>query len=150
MINKDNIEKLANKAIKELDLKVYIADVLVKSDSRIYVFVDSDERVLIEDCIGISKFVEGELDREKEDFELNVSSYGANQPLKFPRQYIKNIGRTLEIVRLDEEQFEGEIIGASENDVTLLIPAKKKKETPQQVVFTYNEIKEAKVKISFK
>ncbi len=150
MINRDVIEKLANRAIKEMDLKVYIADILVKSDTRIYIFLDSDDHVIIEDCIRVSKFVEGELDREKEDFELNVSSYGANQPLKFPRQYVKNIGRTLELVNLEDEEFEGELVAATETEITLMTTPKKKKDLPQEVIVTYNEIKEAKIKISFK
>ncbi len=150
MINKDKIIQLSNKAIEEMELSVYIADVLVKSDSRIYVFIDSDERVIIEDCIRISKYVEGNLDREAEDFELNVSSYGANQPLKFPRQYVKNIGRTIEIEKIDEVLIEGTLTMADQESITVVVPPKKKKDTPLEVVIQYNEIREAKIKISFK
>ncbi len=150
MINKEQIEKLVEAAIKELNAAVYVADVLVKSDNRIYVFLDSDEHVHIEDCITVSKYVESKLDRETEDFELNVSSYGATQPLKFSRQYIKNIGRMLEVVKSDDTEITGEIIAAAPSEVTLKVAAKKKKEEPIQMVIPYNEIKEAKIKISFK
>ena len=150
MINKERVENLVEGAIKELKAPVYVADVLVKSDNVIYVFLESDEHVHIEDCIVISKFVESKLDREAEDFELNVSSYGATQPLKFPRQYIKNMGRLLEVVKEDDTEITGEITAATENEVTLKVAAKKKKEEPVQMVIPYNEIKEAKIKISFK
>lgn len=150
MINKEKIVQLSNKAIQEMELSVYIADVLVKSDSRIYVFIDSDERVIIEDCIRISKYVEGNLDREAEDFELNVSSYGANQPLKFPRQYVKNMGRLIEVEKNDESIVEGTLTLADDQSITVVVPAKKKKDTPLEVSILYSEIKEAKIKISFK
>ena len=150
MINKDKIVQLSNKAIQEMELSVYIADVIVKSDSRIYVFIDSDEHVIIEDCIRISKYVEGNLDRESEDFELNVSSYGANQPLKFPRQYVKNMGRLIEVEKNDESIVEGTLTLADDQSITVVVPAKKKKDTPLEVSILYSEIKEAKIKISFK
>lgn len=150
MINKEKIVQLSNKAIQEMELSVYIADVLVKSDSRIYVFIDSDERVIIEDCIRISKYVEGNLDREAEDFELNVSSYGANQPLKFPRQYVKNMGRLIEVEKNDASIVEGTLTLADDQSITVVVPAKKKKDTPLEVSILYSEIKEAKIKISFK
>ena len=150
MINKEQVEKLAEEAIKELEAPVYVADVLVKSGNVIYVFVDSDEQVHIEDCIVISKYVESKLDREVEDYELNVSSYGATQPLKFPRQYVKNIGRTLEVVKADDAELTGEIVAANDHEVVLKVAGKKKKDEPVQLGIPYNEIKEAKVKVSFK
>lgn len=150
MINREQIEKLVNNAIKELGAAVYVADILVKSDNRIYVFLESDENVHIEDCITVSKFVENKLDRESEDFELNVSSYGATQPLKFPRQYTKNMGRMLEVIMADDVELVGEIIAADESQVTIKITPKKKKEEPIEMAIPYNEIKEAKIKISFK
>lgn len=150
MINKERIEKLVENAIKELATEVYVADILVKSDNRIYVFLDSDTYVHIEDCIIISKHVESQIDRESEDFELNVSSYGATQPLKFPRQYIKNIGRNLEVLKQDDTELMGEITAANENRVVILVTPKKKKEAPISMELSYNEIKEAKIMISFK
>lgn len=150
MINKERIEKLVEAAIKELSTDVYVADIIVKSDNRIYVFLDSDTYVHIEDCIVISKHVENQIDRESEDFELNVSSYGATQPLKFSRQYIKNIGRNLEVLKQDDTEVIGEITAANDNGIVLLVTPKKKKETPISMELTYNEIKEAKIMISFK
>jgi len=150
MINKERIEKLVENAIKELATEVYVADILIKSDNRIYVFLDSDTYVHIEDCIVISKHIESQIDRESEDFELNVSSYGATQPLKFPRQYIKNIGRNLEIIKQDDTEAIGEITAANDNGIVLLVTPKKKKETPISMELSYNEIKEAKIMISFK
>jgi len=150
MINKERIEKLVENAIKELATEVYVADILIKSDNRIYVFLDSDTYVHIEDCIVISKHIESQIDRESEDFELNVSSYGATQPLKFPRQYIKNIGRNLEIIKQDDTEAIGEITAANDNGIVILVTPKKKKETPISMELSYNEIKEAKIMISFK
>jgi ribosome maturation factor RimP len=150
MINKENIIKLANTAIAEMSADVFIAEVLVKSDNRIYIFLESDNQVLIENCTGISKYVESHLDREAEDFELNVSSYGANQPLKFPRQYVKNIGRLIDVEKNDDTLLEGSLTAANEEGITIVIAPKKKKDAPVEMVIPYNEIKEARIKISFK
>jgi ribosome maturation factor RimP len=81
----------------------FLVDVLIKPGNRIYVFIDGDHGVTIDDCVKISRMLEAELDREREDFELNVSSSGADQPLRMPRQYPKNIGRSLHI-KLAEPQ----------------------------------------------
>lgn len=148
MIKKERIVELANQAIADLD--VYIAEVLVKSDSRIYVFLDSDNSVHVENCIVVSKFIESKLDRDAEDFELNVSSYGANQPLIFPRQYVKNVGRSIDIVKNDETELIGVIKAADEIGVMLIVAPKKKKDLPQEVKVEYSEIKEARIVISFK
>jgi ribosome maturation factor RimP len=148
MINKEQISQLATTAIAELD--VYIADILVKSDNRIFVFLEADGPVHIEDCIIVSKFIENSLDRDVEDFEINVSSYGATQPLKFPRQYIKNIGRDIEITLKDESEIIGEIKGANDEEVTVMVVPKKKKDPSHLCNIKYNEIIEAKIMISFK
>jgi ribosome maturation factor RimP len=148
MISKEQITQLATQAIGELD--VYIADVLVKSENRIYVFLESDNRVMVEDCIIVSKFIESNLDREAEDFELNVSSYGVEQPLKFARQYIKNVGRTLSVKLNDDSELLGTIASATNEEVVVVVPAKKKKEEPQTHHINYNKINEARIVISFK
>ncbi|NJM16188.1 MAG: ribosome assembly cofactor RimP [Bacteroidales bacterium] len=98
MIQKQVVESLLNTC--ELEGKeFFVVDCKVSTDNKIQVIVDSVMGITIDDCIAISRHVEFNLDRETEDFELTVSSAGANSPLKAIKQYTKNIGRELEIAR---------------------------------------------------
>ena len=102
----------------------------------------------MDDCIELSRTIEGQLDRDAEDFELNVSSAGADQPLKMTRQYRKNIGRDVEVVYLDGEKVEGELKAAEDEGFTLFIPGTKK-QAPQEVQINYRDVKSTKVVIKF-
>jgi ribosome maturation factor RimP len=114
------------------------------------VFIDGDHGITIDDCSRLSRFLESRLDRDKEDFELNVSSHGADQPLKFRRQYVKNIGRSLRVTRHDGSQVTGKIMTVGDNTLTLLVESGKGKKAVSEVSLQFDEIKEAKVVLSFK
>ncbi|MEI6766509.1 MAG: ribosome assembly cofactor RimP [Bacteroidota bacterium] len=131
----------------------FIADLKVRPGNRIMLSIDSDKGVTIEDCIHVSKFIESKLDREIEDYELNVESAGLDRPMKLPRQFKKNIGR--EITCLDEEgkKLKGMIMAADENGITLKPAAtkkdKQKKVEPALLTLKYGEFRDAKVEVSF-
>ncbi len=148
MILIDQIKRLSEEALTGLN--AYVADIKIKPSNVIYVFLDSDDSVKIEDCIIVSKYIESNLDRESEDFELNVSSYGAEQPLRFSRQYIKNIGRNIKVETNNDEIFNAVLTNATEDYIILSVSAKKKKEAAKEVKIEYSDIKEAKIVISFK
>jgi ribosome maturation factor RimP len=129
----------------------FLVDVLLKPGNRVYVFIDGDHGVTIDDCVRVSRMLENSLDRESEDFELNVSSAGADQPLRMPRQYPKNIGRSLHIKLADEKELKGKLMSTDENGITLLTEGdKKKKIAPVETYILFQSIVEAKVIISFK
>ena len=129
----------------------FLVDVLLKPGNRVYVFIDGDHGVTIDDCVRVSRMLENSLDRESEDFELNVSSAGADQPLRMPRQYPKNIGRSLHIKLADEKELKGKLMSTDENGITLLTEGdKKKKIAPVETHILFQSIVEAKVIISFK
>ena len=65
----------------------YLVNMKITPDNRIFVDIDGDNGINIEDCIEVSRAIENSLNRDEEDFELNVSSAGADSPLKMPRQY---------------------------------------------------------------
>ena len=109
----------------------------------------------MQDCIDISRAIEGNLDREEQDFSLEVASVGVGSALKMVRQYKKNIGRTL-IVKLDTETIEAELVEANDNFIILSWKARepkklgKGKETVQKrQEIPYIEIKEAIVTVTF-
>ena len=129
----------------------FLVDILIKPGNRIYVFLDGDHGITIDDCVSVSRMLESKLNREDEDYELNVSSSGADQPLRMPRQYYKNIGRSLHL-KLDEgKEIKGVLKGVDENGVIVFTEGdKKRKILPQEANILFHDIIEAKVILSFK
>ncbi len=123
---------------------------LNRSD-RIYIFIDGDHGVTISDCVELSRFIESQYDRETVDFELNVSSSGADQPIRLPRQYLKNISRSLQVKLSEDNIITGKLEEVDEKGIILLTKGDKKKKTvPESLMIPFEEIIESKVIISFK
>lgn len=158
MISKKKVEDLVLERIEELDNGLFIVAITVSSSNVINVELDKYQGgVSVKDCVSVSRNVEHNLDREQQDFELNVSSAGLDKGLRVLPQYEKNVGRTLKIKLNDGGKFEGELINVSKDELTLRtsrkerIEGKKKKETIiEDHMFSMDTIKEAKVVISFK
>lgn len=155
MINEKKIIDLVLEKISETD--IYIVDVAVKPTNKIFVEVDSLAGLQIKDCVQISRFVEQNLDRDVEDFELQVSSPGLDEPFKILKQYHKYIDKDVEVLLKNGEKNSGKLLNANSEEISLEITkkvkdekTKKKKTVTEQVVFKMNEIKETKVLISFK
>jgi len=148
MINKENIAKLATEFLEGSDK--FLCDVQIKQGNIITIIIDSDSFVLIEDCIHLSKSIESKLDRDAEDFELRVSSFGADKPLKFQRQYLKNIGRQIDITTADDRKVTG-ILRSADNDILKIeILSKKKNDADLFHIFSLNDVKEARIVLKFK
>lgn len=149
MKDKNFIEEKVIEILGEGEL--FLVEVKVSKNNNIQVFIDGDNGVKIQDCIDLSRQLEECLDRESEDFELSVLSFGLEEPLKMQRQYVKNIGRSLQ-VEDEEGSFTGTLISANEESFTIELKKKSKKNTENenQKTYSYKEIKSAKVVISFK
>jgi ribosome maturation factor RimP len=126
----------------------YLVNLKITPDNRIFVDIDGDNGVNIDDCIALSRAIESNLNRDEEDFELNVSSAGADQPLKLQRQYVKNVGRELEVVTFDGERTEGTLENASDEGIVIRT-AGSKKQAPETLRYAYKDIKSARVAIKF-
>ena len=159
MLNKKNIEKLALERIDELDRGLFIVDISVSPKNVIQVELDcEDGNVAILDCVSVSRNIEHNLDREEQDFELQVSSAGLDKPFRVLKQYIKNIGYEVKVILNEKNQvLEGVLTHADENGIKLetttkerLEDKKKKVTVVQEHEFTYDQIKETKIIISFK
>jgi ribosome maturation factor RimP len=153
MIKKDYINILLSEHLEGTGM--FIVDINITKDNRIHVFIDADNGLTIDDCVNVHRYVESKLDREKEDFELKVSSSGVDNGLKVARQYVKNIGRLVEIVTNEETRLEGELISADDEEIEVKIQASGKKKKPGTEVgevrrILLSEIKETKVKVTFK
>ncbi|HLV40861.1 MAG TPA: ribosome assembly cofactor RimP [Brumimicrobium sp.] len=159
MLNKENIEKLALERINELDKGLFIVDISISPKNVIQVELDcEDGNVAILDCVSVSRNIEHNLDREEQDFELSVSSAGLDRPFRVLKQYYKNIGQEVKVLLKEKNQsLEGVLTHADEKGIKLetttkeRIEGKKKKEiVVHEHEFTYDEIKETKIIISFK
>jgi ribosome maturation factor RimP len=152
-LEKENFEKVVTLQLAETNL--FLVDIEITKRNEVNVFIDGDEGVNLKDCISLTRHIEEEIDREIEDYELTVSSAGVGNPLKLARQYKKNIGRKLSILTTEDKQIEAELKAADDEEIQVYYKVKEKIENKNKVVeynekYSYNQIKEAKVVISFK
>ncbi|TCO07990.1 ribosome assembly cofactor RimP [Natronoflexus pectinivorans] len=155
MISNEKITEIIREKV-EAD-GFYIVDVVVKSGNRIQVEIDSEQGVPIEYCVSLSRLIEQSLDRESEDFELEVSSPGIGQPLKILRQYLKIIGKEIEVLTTDGRKISGVLSQADENGFRLkeekMVKPEGKKRKELQVIdhdFNFEDVKSVKEVIKFK
>lgn len=127
----------------------YLVDTEIQEGNRITVFVDADGGIKISQLKQINREIEGLLDREAEDFALTVSSPGLERPLKVHRQYVNNVGRWLLVKDKTGTQVEGKLIAVNDQEITLEIPAKKKKEAPAVQNIALVDIDETKIQVRF-
>lgn len=162
MITKQLIEKLAIERIEERNLDVYIVAITISPSNQIIVELDSENGgVAITDCIAVSKNIEHNLDREEHDFALEVASADLTKPFRVLKQYIKNIGKQVEVKPLADNDFkngkiEGVLKSANENEIVVTtrekrrMEGRKKKEwVEEDFTFKMEELKEVKIIITF-
>lgn len=155
MTFKNKVQELIDAALAERP-ELFLVDLSINEANKICINLDGDQGVNLQDCIDISRSIENNLDREEQDFSLEVASAGVSSPLKFVRQYIKNIGRTLKVKTNSSEEIEAKLVAADEDKITLEWQARepkkigKGKETVQKKAeILYQNIKEAIVIVSF-
>ncbi len=155
MTFKDKVQELINAALAERP-ELFLVDFSINDANKISINLDSDQGVNLQDCIDVSRAIENQLDREEQDFSLEVASAGVSSPLKFIRQYKKNIGRTLKVKITDSADIEAKLVAADEEKITLEWQARepkkigKGKETvDKKAEILYQNIKEAIVIVSF-
>lgn len=156
MISKKRVLELIDQRFEELGNGLFLVDISISKSNSIKVEIDKHEGgVSVSDCMAVSRNVEHNLDREEEDFEIHVSSAGIDRPLRILPQYIKNIGRTVDVVLKDGSKFEGVLLSASEKELmietTEIVKVEKKKQTiVEQKTFAMDKISETKIVITFK
>ena len=154
-MDRAKITDLVNQAIEEnSDLFLISLDFL--PENKIYVEVDGDNGISLKECIRISRGVEHNLDREEEDFSLEVTSPDIAKPLKVKRQYLKNIGRKLQVKLKDNSTFLGNLKSVNEESIHLEWNAREPKPigkgkitVAKKATIQFADILEAKVKILF-
>jgi ribosome maturation factor RimP len=157
MISKTKVLELIDERFAELDNGLFLVDLTISKTNQINIEIDKHVGgVSVKDCMAVSRNVEHNLDREEADFELHVSSAGIDRPLRVLAQYVKNIGRSVELLMNDGSELEGVLKAATETEIEIetsrveKIEGKKKKETiVEQFVLPLNKIKETKIVITF-
>lgn len=155
MIGESIVRELAQSRLDEFD--GFIVDLTISSNNHIKLVIDSDTSITVSDCISVSRNVEHNLDREVEDFSLEVTSAGLDQPFKHLRQYNKNVGREVKVKLVNDKVIEG-LLKSVEADKIVVVTRQKeriegrkaKKWVENEHALNYSEIKETKVIISFK
>lgn len=155
MIDKKLVTDLANEWLQGKEY--FLVEANVDNKNKITVEIDHKDGVWIEDCCELSKFIEDHLDRDVEDFELEVGSAGIGQPFKVLQQYKNAIGYDVELMTSDGKKMEGEMKEASELGFTVIVTEKQKVEGKKRPVmvdvektFGYDDVKWVKNIIDFK
>ena len=135
----------------------YLVDVAIKPGNYIVVEIDSDDSVSIDDCVALSQYIETHLDRDVEDYELEVGSAGITSPFKVLRQYQKNIGNEVEMLLKSGSKKVGVLTAVDLSGATISVEKKVKPEGAKRPVmvteeekYPFEEIKYTKYLIRFK
>ena len=128
----------------------------VSADNCVSVEIDHAEGVWIEDCVQLSKHIEANLNREEEDYELEVGSAGIGQPFKVLQQYINHIDKEVEVLARDGKKYRGVLVRAEEGEFTIVMKVKEKPEgakrpimVDKEYTWKYDEVKYTKYLINF-
>lgn len=155
MIDRNVVQNIVEEWLEGKDY--FLVEVTVSPDDKIVVEIDHAEGVWIEDCVELSRFIESRLNREEEDFELEVGSAGIGQPFKVLHQYINHIGMEVETLTREGEKLCGVLKDADEQGFVLTVPrrikvegSKRPKVVEEDRAFTYEDVKYTKYLISFK
>lgn len=155
MISKETVKTIVNEWLE--DNEYFLTDINITTDNRIVVEIDHEEGVWIEDCVALSRFIEGHFDRDEEDFELEVGSAGLGQPFKVHRQYEIHLGDDVEVLTTGGQKLIGRLEEVSEQGITVITLEKVKHEGEKRPrleevdhPLTFQEIKWTKLYIDFK
>ena len=154
MINATELRDFIEKSLEGTDL--FLVDVKVKPDNFIEVEIDSDSPVSIEECEKLTREIESEFDRDKEDYTLEVGSAGITSPFKVKRQYLKYLGQEVETVLKDGKKLSGLLKKADDDNFTLTVKEKiRKPELKRPVIedvdytLAYDDVKQTKYILKF-
>ncbi len=119
MISKQFIQNLIEDELNNLN--VFLIDLQINSSNNIKILLDSETGVKISECVKISRTIEHQIDREEQDFDLEVSSYGLFSPFKILLHYTKNLGKEVEVFLVEGKNFKGVLkkIETTENGETV-------------------------------
>ncbi len=147
----DKFEAIVGSCLEDAALaQCFLVDI-VQSGTKVQVFIDTDEGVSFGECQKLSRLIEAELDESLllgEKYTLEVSSPGVSRPLKFIRQFPRNVGREIELEMEDGSKIKGLLTEVKDNTLLVESKGKKKKEIINHEII-FDAVKSAKILISF-
>jgi len=156
MIDRQKVIGIAEKWLENRE-GYFLVDVDITPDNRIVVEIDHAEGVWIDDCVDLSRFIEAALDRDVEDYELEVGSAGIGQPFKVLQQYINHIGQEVEVLPNTGAKIKGTLLSADNEGFAIKTVQKQKVEGSKrpkavevEISYSYSEVKYVKYVISLK
>lgn len=149
MISEEYIEKIVNQCFEGTDK--FLLSIDVKINNLVEIFIDGDTDVAIKDCVELSRYIEQNLDRDQEDFELRVSSAGLDRPFECLRQYQKYMKRKIEVEDIEEKKLTGTLMACNESGIEIEVENEKRKkgEDSKFLHLSFENIKKAKPVVSF-
>lgn len=155
MIDRNTVEGIVNEWLTGRDY--FLTDLTISQDDKIVVEIDHKDGVWIDDCVELSKFIESHLNREEEDYELEVGSAGIGQPFRVHQQYENHIGDEVELMTLEGKKMKGTLKVVDSDTFTVSVKTRIKEEgdkRPKMVVqdqtYPFNGVKYVKYHIAFK
>ena len=142
MIDKNAVKQLVDTWLEGKDY--FLTDLTISTDDRIVVEIDHKDGVWIEDCVALSRFIEDGLNRDEEDFELEVGSAGIGQPFKVHKQYEIHQGDTVEVLTAEGKKLIGTLADVQSESFTVTVTEKVKEEGKKRPV-----MKERDVRLNF-
>ncbi len=150
MIEKNKIEEIIKQFIKGTEL--FLVSVRISSANRITVLADKKGGITIDECVSIHRNIENNLDRDNEDFELQVSSPGLDSPFLVIEQYYKNEGRKIEVTDNEGAKHYGVLKNVTPGGFELdtEVKVKGKSRELKEVSFNFDQVKSARVVLTIK
>ena len=155
MIDKNVVKKLVDEWLD--DKEYFLVGIEISQNDKIVVEIDHADGVWIEDCGGLSRYIEDHLSRDEEDYELEVGSAGLGQPFKVAQQYVNFIGKEVEVLDGNGKKYQGVLKSVEGDNFVVTINEKvmvEGKKRPQKMdvdnTFDMNNVKYTKYLISFK
>lgn len=155
MINARQVRDLVEEKLAGTPL--FLVDVYVSAENHIEIDIDCAEGISVKDCLFVNHLIEENLDREVEDYSLEVASPGLDKSLRIVPQYYKNIGRQVKVVTTEGMEIQGLLSSAGETsfevsvEEKVIIEGKKKKELVTTIhQLDYDKVKSTHIIISFK
>ena len=147
------LEKMVNGLLAD-EPEYFCVSVSIKPTHNVKVFMDGDQGIPIEKCVRFNrklcKLIEESGMYPEGEYSLELSSPGLDEPLKMHRQYIKNIGRSVDVVFMDDTTKEGKMLAVTEADIIIEhTEGKGKKAITKQIVIPFINIKTTTVQIKF-
>ena len=154
MIDKSIVKTLVDEWLEGKEY--FLTDLTISADDRIVVEIDHKDGVWIEDCVALSRHIEDGLNRDEEDFELEVGSAGMGQPFKVRRQYEIHVGDPVEVLTTAGRKLRGTLKELGDDTLTLTCQEKVKREGEKRPkledvdhVMPMTEVKECRYHLDF-